>query len=127
MEKKLSLAQHNMERNMLNITYKYRKTNTWVRDQNKLMDIMEIIKNRKWTWTGHISRITNYRRSAALTVWTPMGCKRNRGRQRKSRRDELQQYWGNASWYMEQETETFEGNMLRLSSCSGLILAEDDL
>ena len=43
MENKLSAAQHNMERNMLNITYKDRKTNKSVRDQTKLMDIMEII------------------------------------------------------------------------------------
>ena len=40
---------------MLNITYKDRKTNNWVRVQTKVMDIMEIIKNRKWTWAGHIS------------------------------------------------------------------------
>ena len=100
MEKKLSAAQHNMERNMLNITYKDRKTNKWVRDQTKVMDIMEIIKNRKWTWTGHISHRTDNRWSAALTVWTPMGGKRNRGRQRKRWRDELQQYWGNVNWYM---------------------------
>ena len=83
MEKKLSGAQHNIERSMLNITYKDRKTNKWVRDQTKVMDIMEIIKNRKWTWAGHISRRTDYRWSAALIVWTPMGGKRNRGRQRK--------------------------------------------
>ena len=44
-EQKQSAAQHNMERNILNITYKDRKTNKWVRDQTKVMDIMEIIKN----------------------------------------------------------------------------------
>ena len=46
MENKLSAAQHNMERNMLNITNKDRNTNMWVRDQTKVMDIMEIIKIR---------------------------------------------------------------------------------
>jgi len=93
MEKKLSAAQHTMEQNMLNVTYKDRKTNHWVRDQTKVMDIMEkIIKNRKWTWAGHISRRTDNRWSAALTVWIPMGGERNRGRQRKRWRDELEQY-----------------------------------
>ena len=48
MEKKLSAAQHNMEQNMINITYKDQKTNKRVRDQTKVIDIMEIIKNRKW-------------------------------------------------------------------------------
>ena len=75
MEKKLSSAQHNMERNVPSITYKDRKTNKWVRDQTKVMDIMEIIKNRKWTRTGHISRGTDNRWSGALIVWTPMGGK----------------------------------------------------
>ena len=61
---------------------------------------MEIIKNRKWTQAGHISRRKDNRLGAALTVWTPMGGNRNRGRERKGCRDELQQYWGNVNWYM---------------------------
>jgi len=101
-EKKLSPAPQNMERNMLNITCKDRKTNKWMRDQTKVIDIMEIIKNGKWTWTGHISRRTNYRCSAALTVWTPVDGKINRGRQRKRWRDELQQYLGNVNRYMRE-------------------------
>jgi len=51
-----SAVQHNMERNVLNITYTDRDTNMWMREQTKVMGIMEIIKNRKWTWTSHISR-----------------------------------------------------------------------
>ena len=47
MENKLSVAQHNTEQNMLNITYKNWKTNKQVRDQTKVMDSTEIIKNRK--------------------------------------------------------------------------------
>ena len=35
LEKKIAAAQHNMERNMLGITYKDRKTNKWVREQTK--------------------------------------------------------------------------------------------
>jgi len=54
------------------------------------MDNKEIIKNKKWMWARHISRRTDNRWSVALTVWTSMGGKRNRGRWR----DELQQYWG---------------------------------
>ena len=73
MEKKLSAAQHNMERKMLNITYKERKTNNWVREKTTVMDIMKIIKNRKWTWAGHISRRTDNRWSAAVRVWTLVG------------------------------------------------------
>jgi len=74
-------------------------TTRWVRDQTKVMEIMDIIKHRKWTWSSHMRCRTDNRRSAALTVWTPMGDKINRGRQRQRWRDELQQYWGNVNWY----------------------------
>ena len=47
MKKKLSVAQHNIERSMLNITNKHRKTNKWVKDQTNIMNIMEIIKTMK--------------------------------------------------------------------------------
>ncbi|KAG1714568.1 N-acetylgalactosamine kinase [Nymphon striatum] len=40
MERKLAATQHNMERSMLNITYKDRKTNRWIREQTKVKDIM---------------------------------------------------------------------------------------
>jgi len=50
MENKLSATQHNMEQHMLNISYENRKTNKWVRDQTKVMDIMEMTKNKN---NGH--------------------------------------------------------------------------
>jgi len=50
-----------------------------------------------------------------------MGGKINRGRQRKRWRDELQQYWGQSELVYESK------KMLRLSSRSGLIMAEDDI
>ena len=34
-QNKLAAAQTNMDRNMLNITYKDRKTNIWVRERGK--------------------------------------------------------------------------------------------
>ena len=40
MEHKLSAARYNMERSMVNITYKDRKTNNWVKDQTNVMDII---------------------------------------------------------------------------------------
>ena len=99
MERKLAAAQHNMERSILNITYKDRKTNKWIREQTQVQDILETIKIRKWTWAGHISRRQDNRWSSRLTHWTPYGRKRNRGRQRKRWREELQNYWGEVNWY----------------------------
>ncbi|XP_072015009.1 uncharacterized protein [Amphiura filiformis] len=101
MERKLAAAQHNMERSILNITYKDRNTNKWIREQTQVQDILEAIKSRKWTWAGHISRRKDNRWSSTLTHWTPYGRKRNRGRQRKRWRDELQNYWGEVNWYQQ--------------------------
>ena len=39
-QNKLAAAQTKMERSMLNITYKDRKTNIWVRKQTKVIDII---------------------------------------------------------------------------------------
>ena len=58
MQNKLSAAQHSMERTMLSSSYTDRKTSKWVRNQTKVMDIVEIIRNIKRTWADHISRRT---------------------------------------------------------------------
>ena len=42
---------------MLNITYKDRRTNIWVRDRTKVIDIMYTVRKMKWYWAGHISRL----------------------------------------------------------------------
>ena len=57
-ENKLSAAQHNMERNMLDITYTDWNINKWVREQTEVMGIMGIIKSRKWKMADHTNRRT---------------------------------------------------------------------
>ena len=99
MERKLAAAQHNMERSMLNFTYKDCKTNKWIREQTKVRDIMKVIKQRKWKWAGHVTRRRDGRWSTQITEWTPLEGKRNRGRQRKRWRDEIQQFWNDTNWY----------------------------
>ena len=54
---KLAAAQTKMERSMLNITYRDRKTNIWVREKTKVTDVIEQVRRRNWTWAGHVSRI----------------------------------------------------------------------
>ena len=44
-QNKLAAAQTKMERSMLNITYKDRRTNIWVRERTKLIDIIYTEKN----------------------------------------------------------------------------------
>ena len=84
---------------MLNITDKDHKTNRWVREQTKVFDILKIAKKRKWTWAGHVMRRDDERWSRAITVWTPLEGKRNRGRQRKRWGDEIKHFLGNTNWY----------------------------
>ena len=43
-QNKLAAAQTKMERSMLNITYKDRKTNIWVRKQTKVIDIISNVR-----------------------------------------------------------------------------------
>ena len=38
---KLAAAQTKMERTMLNITYRDRKTNVWIREKTKVTDVIE--------------------------------------------------------------------------------------
>ena len=46
-QNKLAAAQTKMERSMLNITYKDRRTNIWVRERTKLIDIIYTVRKMK--------------------------------------------------------------------------------
>ena len=42
---------------MLNITYKDRKNNIWVRERTKVIDIISNVSKIKWSWARHINRL----------------------------------------------------------------------
>ena len=46
-QNKLAAAQTKMERSMLNITYKDRKTNIWVRERTKVIDIINTVRKNE--------------------------------------------------------------------------------
>ncbi len=60
---KLAAAQTKMERSMLNITYKGRRTNIWVMERTQVIDIMYTytVGKMKWSWAGHINRLKDDR------------------------------------------------------------------
>ena len=60
-----------MERSMLNITYKDRKTNIWVREKTKVVDIISNVRKMKWYWAGHINRLKDDRWTTRVTTWRP--------------------------------------------------------
>ena len=57
-----------MERSMLNITYKDRRTtlNIWVRERTKLIDIIYTVRKMKWSWAGHVNRLKDAPRASPL-------------------------------------------------------------
>jgi hypothetical protein len=98
MEHKLHAAQRNMERSMLGITWADRMTNEWIRLQTKVKDILDLVKERKWKWAGHVSRMSDNRWTILLTDWRPRDGHRKRGRPSKRWRDELDHYWRTVAW-----------------------------
>ena len=87
-----------MERSMLNITYKDRRTNIWVRERTKLIDIIYTVRKMKWSWAGHINRLKDDRWTSRVTTWRPYDKKRRQGRPAKRWRDDLDKYWSDTIW-----------------------------
>ena len=95
---KLAAAQTKMETRMLNITYKDRRTNIWVRERTKVIDIMYTVRKMKWSWAGHIIRLKDNRPTSRVTTWRPYEKKRRQGRPAKRWRDGLDKYWSDTIW-----------------------------
>ena len=60
-EQKLRTTQSSLEKCMLIITKRDRKTNKWIRKQAKMQDIIKQVKIKKWRWAGHFSRTKDNR------------------------------------------------------------------
>ncbi len=94
LERKLRSAQRGMERKMLGITWRDKKRASWIREQTKVEDILMTIKNKKWTWAGHVMRTCDNRWTMKVTEWQPRNGRRNQGRQRVRWRDEIRAFTG---------------------------------
>ncbi|WP_440994831.1 hypothetical protein [Cysteiniphilum litorale] len=79
-ENQLRITQRAMERAMLGITLRDRKRSTWIRRVTRVNDIIQVIKQHKWRWAGHLARIDDNRWSKRLTDWFPRDSKRSRKR-----------------------------------------------
>ena len=55
-----------MEISMLNIKFKDRMANIWVREMTKVIDIICNVRKVKWSWAGHINPSTNGPRVSPL-------------------------------------------------------------
>ena len=79
-ENSLRIAQKAMERAMLGITLTDRRRETWIREKTKIKDIIQVIKQLKWKWTGYIARMNANRWTKRLTNWHSYNNKQSRRR-----------------------------------------------
>ena len=121
---KTAAAQANMERSMLNITYRHRKTNIWVGEKTKATDVIEQVKKRKWTWAGHVSRIRDNRWRLRIATWKPYERKRHRGRPVRLWRDELDDHWKSTIW--QRIAQCSGSSMIRPSPNNGTLWLHND-
>ena len=75
-----------------------RKTNIWVREMTKVIDIINTVRKMKWSCAGHITRLKDDRWTSRVTTWTPYDKKRRQGRPAKRWRDDLDKYWSDTIW-----------------------------
>ena len=112
-QNKLAAAETKMERSMLNITYKDGRTNIWVGERTKLIDIVYTVRKIKWSWAGHINRLKDDRWTSRVTTWRPYDKKIRQGRPAKRWRNDLDKYWSDTIWQRTDKTGSFGDDMLR--------------
>ena len=103
-QNKLAATQTKMEISMLNITYKDRKTNIWIRERTQVIDIINTVRKMKWSWAGHINRLKDDRWTSRDTTSRPYDKKRRQGRPAKRWRDDLDKYWSDTIWQRKAKT-----------------------
>jgi len=72
----LRVVQRAMEGAMLGITLRDRRS-TWVRKKTKVKDFVQVVKQQKWRWAGHVARMNDNRWMKRLTDWHPYNEKRS--------------------------------------------------
>ena len=77
---RLRKAQRRMERRMVGITLRDRKTNEWLRGVTKVKDVVEEALRRKWKCARKVLRKPTTSWARRTTEWRPRGPKRPRGR-----------------------------------------------
>ena len=86
---KLEVSQRAMERKMLNIKLKDKIRNTVIRQRTQIKDVTEKITKTKWSWAGHIARMTDNRWTIRSTEWRVREGQRRQGRPKRRWRDDL--------------------------------------
>lgn len=91
---KLIKTQRAMERQMLHVTLKDKKRNTWIRQRTKVTDVRDRSARLKWQFAGHNARQTDTRWNVRVLDWRPWLGKRARGRPLMRWVDDLKRHTG---------------------------------
>ena len=79
LKNKLRVAQHDMERKILNIRRVHKISIKKIRKLTKSTDVIDRAMNLKWNFAGHIQRYTDGRWTKRVENWVP-NSRRRRGR-----------------------------------------------
>ena len=107
-ENLLRVAQRAMERAMLGITLRDRKRSTWIREKTKVKDIVQVVKQQKWRWAGHVARMNDNRWTKRITDWHPYNEKRSRKRPDTRWKDEIERFAGVAWQRLAQDRQLWK-------------------
>ncbi|KAG1652220.1 Down syndrome cell adhesion molecule-like protein Dscam2 [Nymphon striatum] len=81
-----------MERRILGVSWRDRKTNSWVRTQTRCKDLTQTVKGSKWNWAGHLSRRTDDRWTSKSTIWITDRGGRKRGKPKRRWVDDIAKF-----------------------------------
>ena len=87
-------TQRKIERIMVRVTLKDRKSTNWIRKQNGVTGIIRNIRESKHLWAGHVARRSDNRWTIRVTEWIPRGHKITWGRPRMRWCDDLIRHVG---------------------------------
>ena len=79
---KLNITQRKIERIMMGVTLKDRKSREWIRRKSGVADIIRSMRESKHRWAVHVARIRDNRWTIRVTECMPRGNKRPPGRPR---------------------------------------------
>jgi hypothetical protein len=68
-----------MERKVLDIKLRDKARNEDLRRESGMEDAASKARTLKWSWGGHVARMTQERWAHAITIWDPRQGKRKRG------------------------------------------------
>lgn len=106
---KLQVTQRSMERAMLGISLRDKVRNEDIRRRSKVEDIAQAILSTKWSWAGHVARLSEERWPKSILTWRPRLSKRPVGRPPKRWTDDLRQTAGKQWIQLAQDRMAWKG------------------